>query len=406
MILFYLLVAVMPLVKHPLWSLTRFGDLTMNKYLGIGCLFVALVYLAARTTPLRLFEGWQPKLFVGFGVATIMSFLIAGPDMAVEVSPLSNWVSFVLLFFTTAVLLDSVERLRWTLLALVGGVAFTSLHLLREWQAYGSSRPGWVTGDPNYFALTALLVMPLGLLLALRQGLPRIQRLFCLGCFLVTLFAFALAGSRGGLLGLVVGGLVMTWRSRHRWRYFIAGGVLVAVLALTPTSPVERLLNPGHGDQRSTNDRLALLAAGVRMFEDNFLTGIGVGKYKGVVGMYGAVDERLRNVAHNTYMEVANELGIVGILAFAAIFYGSLRRVRSIPRPAPTPLIETAALGIELGLISAVIGIFFLSALHVRLLWFMVILALRLNILVSDIALPAPAPPPARGKRIQAAPAR
>lgn len=406
MILFYLLVAVMPLVKHPLWSLTQFGDLTMNKYLGMICLFLALVHLLGRQTPLRLFQGWLPKVFVGFGLATMMSFLFFGPNIPVEVSPLGNWVSFLLLFLTTAILLDSIERLRWTLLALVGGVAFTSLHLLREWQKYGGMaagvRPGWVTGDPNYFALTALVVMPVALLLGVRDGLPRVQRLFCVGCFLVTLAAFTLAGSRGGFLGLVIGVVVLVLRSRHRVRYLVGSFALFTLLAVAPTSPIERFLNPGRGDQQSTDDRTALLVAGVRMFQDNFLTGIGVGQYKSFVHAFA--DQEMYNVAHNTYLEVACEFGIFGFAAFAAIIYGAIRAVRTLrPRTSGGSIAETAALGIEIGLISAAAGIFFLSALHVRLLWFVIILAIRLRVLVEDSTpRPMASRPGRRGRSIAA----
>jgi O-antigen ligase len=383
MIFFYLLVAVMPLVRHQIWADTQFAGITLNKYLGVVCLLVGLSALAARATPPRFFQTVQSRVFVVFGLATIASFIIGGSDISLEISSVANWVSFLLLFFVTLVLVDSIERLRWTVLALIGGVAFASLHLIREWIGTGLSRPGWVTGDPNYFALSALLCLPLAALLAQDSRIPW-ERAYCLGCLIVTLTAFALSGSRGGFVGLILGFAAALRHSRHRLRYFTLGALGIGTLLLiVPSSPLDRLLNPRHFDQESADVRTALFWAGIDMFQQNFLTGVGVGNYKALVHLFGGPDMRLENLAHNTYVEVAAEMGILGLLAFMAIFgfsFLSLRRVRidTQAREPGTTLINTTARSLEAGLVGAAGAILFLSALHVRIMWFVLILSMCL----------------------------
>src|SRR5688572_13131332 len=165
MTFYYGLITVMPLIKHPLWAMVV-GDLTMIKYLGACTLVAALVYLGARPTPLRMFDTPQALGFVCFAAWGIIAFLTMGPPYPFEMSALMSCISFLLLFFVTHVLVDSFGRLKMSLLVAVGSVAFASLYILREWQnmsgLYGAGyRPGWVTGDPNYYSVSALLCLPL-----------------------------------------------------------------------------------------------------------------------------------------------------------------------------------------------------------------------------------------------------
>lgn len=399
---FYLLIAVMPLVRHQFWSYTSLAGLTMNKWLGVAALLMACLHLTTRQTPVRPFRTAQSSLFVVFGVVIMVSFLLRGPEkIAVEASPVGNWVSFLLLFFMAFVLVDSRWRFQWTLFFTIGGVTFASLHLLREWQAYGRMasgvRPGWVTGDPNYFALAALTCLPLAFLFA-EARLPQWQRLSVRGCLAVILVAFVLAASRGGLLGLGVSFLVVAWHSRRRAQFLAVGGVgLLLLVLVAPTSPLERFLNPGHADITSTETHAVLLQAGLRMFQEHFVLGVGVGNFKSMIEQYADPEwSKLTAVAHNTFLEVACELGIFGLLLLLAILFftfRTLRQVRIATARGRDPLLHLAARGIEAGLAGACVAMLFISALHSRLFWFLIILAMCLP------AVPAPAkrrPPDAR----------
>lgn len=393
MILFYLLVAVMPIVRHAIWSETLIAGMTLYKWLGLVCLSLALITLPSRRTPPRFFATPQAWLFLAFALEITISFLTMSRASQLEDSPVSSFSAFVMFFFVTMILVDSLDRLRWTLLAMVGGLAYTSLHLIREWQAYGGMaagvRPYWVVGDPNYFALTALFGLPVGVLLA-QQRSPWWQRPFCWGCVAVTLFAFTLAGSRGGFLGLIVAAAALGWRSRRRLRNFVAGGLIIGLLfAFSPTSPLERFLNPASTDQASVDTREALFWAGLDIFKENLWTGIGAMNFKRAVTAYQLDDTTaLANVAHNTYVEVAAELGVFGLLTLLAILLFSFRTVQQLrvaTRNHDDMLLHITAAGLEAGLLGGVVAIFFLSALHVRYLWFMVTLTACLPSLTPKV---------------------
>ena len=390
MIFFCLLVAVMPLLRHSLWG-AFIGDLTINKYLGVVCLGYAGLYLMTRNRPVAFLRSSQSRWFVAFSVLAMLSFLFKGPNTPLAVSPFMNYLSFLLLFVTAMIVVDSVDRLRWVALSAIAGLAFASLHLLREWQKAGMTagyRPGWVTGDPNYFSLSAIIVLPLAYFMLRRKG-PRWERLFCQISLALGLVAFVLAASRGGLVALVVMGAFVIWHSKRRARNFAAAAAVLALVGvLAPSSPVTRLLEPARADEGSTNTRLALMRAGVRIFMDNPWMGIGVGNFKQGVSQYGGPEQALKNVAHNTYVEVAAELGLAGSVAFLATFYWSIRGAADVRRRAMLTRqrsLYLIALGLQTGLIGAVVGVFFLSALHVRLLWFAVILSICLPPLLRRV---------------------
>lgn len=383
MTVFYLLVGIMPLTRHWFWSETMVAGLTMNKLLGLLCLAIACLEYLSRHKSVEAFRMPQTRLFICFALVTIASFLTRGPSTSLQDSPVANFVSFLLLAFITLVLVNSVDRLRWTILFLIGGLVFVCLHAIREWQAGGLSadaRAGWVGGDPNYLALSILLVLPIAHALAFRSE-RRWERLFCLFSLGIMLLAFMIASSRGGFIALLATVVFIAWRSGQRIRYLAVGGPLFAVLlVLSPSSPLGRFLEPRTGDQSSNLVRIELLKAGVKMFAENMLVGVGVGNFKPLVGSYGGpnTEVQLKHLAHNTYLEVAAEQGTVGVLMFVALLYTALRalrRIRQQPTTSVDPLVQLTAAGVEGGLVGAATALLFLSALHVRLFWFTVMVS-------------------------------
>lgn len=394
MILFYLLVTVMPMVRHPLWS-DFLGELTVIKYLGIACLIYAAFSLRFRATPLRLFATWQVRFFVPFAILVMALFVTLGdPLLPVEISPFMSFASFLAFLFVTLTLVDSVERLRWVLLMAVGSVAYASLHVLREWQKYGGMaagyRPGWVTGDPNYYSISALLCIPIAIYLLRTRQAPW-ERYFCVGSVLVTVLALTLAASRGAFVGIAVAVVVMAFHSRHRLK-LLAGALVVTIplMLVAPSSPLSRILNPDRHDIYSAQHRADLVWAGLAMFESRLLTGIGPGNFKPLLGRFADLDEH--HIAHNTYIEVMAETGIPGILLFLstiAATYVSLERIRRA-RPGDDLLGRTAE-ALEVALAGFLSAGLFISAENHRLFWLIVFLSAALVPLSA--ATPAPAPP-------------
>jgi putative inorganic carbon (HCO3(-)) transporter len=200
-------------------------------------------------------------------------------------------------------------------------------------QDYG----GRLTGsnlDPNELAsmLVAGMALSVGLAANLR-GKPG-PRLAVLAAGGICLLTSMLTGSRGGLVSLaamVIVGIVFG----GRWRGRIAlGGAVVAVIvvfyiaALAPPQIRQRIQQSDQGQERVFEGRTTLWEIGKRMVEAHPVTGVGAGNFQTSSRHYllqpGAVFRSdvvifTPQVAHNTYLGVAAELGLVGLTLFLTI---------------------------------------------------------------------------------------
>lgn len=402
MIFFYLLVSIMPLVNHPLWS--RFvGELTLTKFVGVACLFYAIWYRARRRSVPNVFGSWVTRLFLTFYALAVVSYLAKGLHIDWRMSSLFSYTSFLFLLIVTCAVVDSLPRLRTTLFVAVGSLAFASLYVIREWQLYHNLyegyRPGFITGDPNYFTLSAVVCLPLAYYLML-EAQRWWSRAFCMGCLVVTLVAVALAASRGGFLGLLSALLFIVWHSPRRLRNLtLIVAVLIPLLLVVPPSPVRRFLHPNYGDVQGEDTRLELWRAGMQMIEQQPLTGVGLGNFKLLVTQYEGSDVDLEKIAHNTYIEIAAEMGIPSLLVFLGILvsvYRTLQRVRD--EATGPPFLHTAATALQAGLVGCVVSIMFISCEKQKLLWFLISLAPCLETLANAaISERVEEPPPVIG---------
>jgi O-antigen ligase len=263
--------------------------------------------------------------------------------------------------------------------------------MVRQWQKYhglyDGFRPGGTMGDPNYFASSALLCLPVAFYLAWER--PRLwQKVFCLGCLAVISLAVLLASSRGGLLGLCAAAAVMLLRVRKRRMLFLTLALCTVLLpnVLYTKSPLWRLVRPTDGDEIGREARMVAWSAGVRMIQSNPLFGIGIGQFKPAVLRYEERnDAAVQSIAHNSYLELAAELGLPAAFLFVVSLISSwrtLERVRKRSISTRVKLIGAAANGLQAGLAGASVSIFFISGQYQKLLW----LALSLSLCLPALA--------------------
>jgi putative inorganic carbon (HCO3(-)) transporter len=382
-ILYSILILSLPFLSHPLFGM-KVGPLTVEKYLGAICFLYAVFYAAVRRRAPGIFRTTQARAYLLFFLLASISWLAAGRSLTAT-TMLDVYGSHLLFLVTTVGLIDSLPRLRWTLLAAVAAMGLVSLYVIRDWQVasavYGAGyRPGYVAGDANFFTASVLLPLPLALLLLWNERSVAV-RIFCFGTILVTLCAITLAASRGGFLGLIVAMGWLLWHSRSRVRSLVLVGAAFGLLvAISPLSPVARLLHPDYSDTDSVRIHLALWRAGLRIVGDHPLTGIGIGQFKTAVSEYSS-EKDLSLLAHNTYLEIAAEMGLVGLGLFLVVFGSSFRtltRVRRASQRGGPPLLRIAATGIQAGLLGFGVAEFFVSAEFLRMFWFMLFLSICL----------------------------
>jgi O-antigen ligase len=377
MILYYLIVLLSAVPNHP-WFGEEVGGVTALKYAGLLCLLYAIWYMARQRT-ISLFAVWPTRLFIALFAWAICSYIATGrAAVGSSWSPFTMYLSICLLFVVTHLLVDSSRRLLYSIFALVGALMLAGLYSLREYQVAGMStyRPGFVAGDGNFFAAATLLTMPIALYssFVLRK---RLQRWFCVAALIVTFVAFVVSASRGAFVGLCGMFLVMLFRSKQKLKLSLISILAVLLLVYAPMSPIKRIIAPGYGDTASKEAHHALWRFGIQMAIEHPLTGIGLANFKPMTERYHVLSYASA-IGHNTYIEVAAELGFPGLLVLLSIMISTLlllQRVRTNAAVQKDALIFALSTGIQEGIVGFAIAAFFFSAEYEKPFWIAIFLS-------------------------------
>lgn len=183
----------------------------------------------------------------------------------------------------------------------------------------------------NHFAGFAEMVIPMAMV-PLVLGKVRRERIFLVGLFtLVPIVALVLCASRGGIVSFAVELLILLMLllvRRVYSKHMMLGGlvVLCAVMAVSWIG-VKQVLERFAGIQSlevSTGKRAAMRRDTWRLFLDHPLLGTGLGTFEMVFPSYDSLyDGKIANHAHNDYLEVLAETGLLGGLC-CAWFLGSV----------------------------------------------------------------------------------
>lgn len=377
MILVWLLIAIMPFKRDSFWNETG-GEYTMAKFLGAVCLLYAIGYVLSHARRPAFLGTWQIRWYAVFMCMLYIASIATGAPLS---GPVFQSTSLIALYIIVVSCVDSIKRLRWTMLTIVGSLAYASLHVFREWQkargwATGVRAESWVVSDSNTFAVTAMAGITLAYYLS--QGKrPKWEKLFCIACMLITTGAVLLGASRGGFLGLGAAMLYAAWRSRKRFRNLVIVAVLVGGFNVAyPYSPLYRLLDPSRNDLGSTESHSAAWLAGLSMIGRHPLAGVGIGMFKANMMRYvPSWYDGAPTMGHNAYIEVAAEMGIPTLIAFVGVLSAAFISLEKSRRKATHPLLFVAATGLQAGLVGSIISTFSISGEFISNLWLIIFLS-------------------------------
>ncbi len=184
--------------------------------------------------------------------------------------------------------------------------------------------------------------------------------------------------SRASLLVLTIcspGLWLLLRRHRRQLLWMALLGALAAPLLLDVGKAWARLQNlllrlqgvSGGSSDSSLDERTELLKQGIQLFKDNWFLGAGAGRFAEATGFISPTGE-LRP-AHNTYLEVASEQGIVGLLG-AAAFIGSVgMTLWRAWRHADDPAKKDRVLGAALAMTAIALMAFTLGLLTFSIAW-------------------------------------
>lgn len=185
---------------------------------------------------------------------------------------------------------------------------------------------GGLYANLNDLAIALDLLLPLALILAMKsKGLARAAYAGCAFLFGV---AVVLTFSRGGFLGLVALGGVVLWKAgRGRRALSVLAAVLLLGVFLTamPSGYSDRLftiLNTQEDTTNSAQQRQAILMRGLAVAAAHPVIGVGLGNFPEY--------SHHQAVAHNSYIEIACELGGLGLIAYLIFAFAPTRSLSRI----------------------------------------------------------------------------
>jgi O-antigen ligase len=179
--------------------------------------------------------------------------------------------------------------------------------------------------------------------LVLLATLPRLllpisrRRWWPIPLWLVSFLTLAITRVRGAWLGFLAGVLVQAGLLRRRGAALIGAiGVLAAASLLVPLVR-ERAATIADLNFDSTVDRLQMWTAGLAILRDHPIVGVGPGQVKRVFPQYSVPDAIRSHTGHvhSTPLQILIERGVLGFVAWGAIFVGFLARALRVLRELP-----------------------------------------------------------------------
>ncbi len=292
------------------------------------------------------------------------------------------FTSMAIFGFIILALVNTLSRFRIILLVALMATFLSSLSAVLGFSSSQDVRMSGSYYGPNEYAILLLPMLAFSFYIAFstRNRSGRFY-LYIIGGILILAVISTL--SRGGIVGLGTMTLIASCRAKKKIRAWLL--VLVAALVFInfmPQSLRSRFNKTrvedkytGEGDVDSTTRRYNLALAAWRMFLEHPIAGWGIGNYYYNCSNYAFVSP---GRAHNMYLEVMAELGIIGIILLLAIIFSTLRILNRISKLNIKPF-SIYASGLYIGLIGFCAAAFFLHAEQEKILWFTIFMTVALS---------------------------
>jgi O-antigen ligase len=238
-----------------------------------------------------------------------------------------------------------------------------------------------IFGNTNDMALHLVTILPITV--ALMLGSKGAARKLIYGtCAALMIAAIVLSYSRGAFIGMLIVLLFIAWklgRQRRLEIIFAVLGFASLIVLLAPDKYGSRLLSifiPSLDAEGSADARRGELFRSIYVALRHPLLGIGMGNYQPEMSYKGLV-------THNSYTQVAAEMGMVALACYVMLIVTPLKKLGQIARETFEARRHSRfyylALGLQASLIAYLISSFFLSVAYVWYVYYLVAYAVCLR---------------------------
>jgi O-antigen ligase len=368
--------------------LSQIGSFGITKVIGFLLVVSWLAYVTTRESAGEQdFVSQHPlmsyalMIFVAWSGVSLLWSEFHGPVFTSTFRYAQNALLFLIVF--TAV--RERRHAMWVVAAFVAGASVSALFAVMnpvDPGQYDVARASGTIGDPNELAAVLVVGIILGGVLFATVRKSPLARIAALGAIVLCAGGLFVSLSRGGLLALAFSMLASLFLA-GRYRLMAATGAMLAVLV---TVGYFALLAPPEARDRVTKadggtGRTDIWHVGWRMVEAHPVRGVGSGNFPHASIHYFLAPGALRygqyfidhpKVAHNMYLHVLAELGVVGLSLFLSLIgfavVSTIKAARRFERAGDRDM-ELLARGVVVALLGLLAADFFLSGQFSKQLW-------------------------------------
>lgn len=306
----------------------------------------AVVLWAICGSPSRLRSAPRPALllYAIFLGAVVLSFVhVPTAHLPESLRGALKWLKYIGFFFMASDLFGEPVRLRRLVSVFLASLVLVVINgYIQIWtgsdllKGYTADLPGRFVrmtssfGSPNDLAAFLLIGVPLAFVrwVELRVWSPR--SIVALTALAFLTIALAMTLSRAAVLALAVAATIHVLRYRPKALCAVMAG-LVGFFVSTPFI-FEMLIKSLRMGDITVSERVRIWETTWAMIRAHPLIGNGVNTYYALFPVFAPADESYRGYAHNSYLQMWAEIGLIGTLTFITAIAWFLTRILLRPQ--------------------------------------------------------------------------
>lgn len=280
-------------------------------------------------------------IFVVVFAAVYVLGVVASVDIKSSIKPVLVYECFILSYFAITEFINDIKKL---LLCFNFAAAFSvpvSLYGIYQKFTGFDKQNTWVDTDmfedisgrivsffenPNVYGEYIILMIAVCIISFLASKRV-VSKLFYAGAAFLNCICLIYTYSRGCWIGVMI--LVMLFLLFYNRKLFLGFCLMgLASFPFWPQSIINRIASVGNTTDSSTSYRVYIWKGTLRMLKDYWTTGVGVGQaaFNKVYPGY-SYSTIIAPHAHNLYLVILSELGILGLFAFLCLMILLMKRM-------------------------------------------------------------------------------
>jgi len=353
---------------------------TFSKAAVESLIVMALLFWLIRKTITKVFkinnEKFFPKTPINRPIVafTIVCFLSALNSVNLNISLVSligKTLENIALFFVVIDTFNTKKRINSALVTLFVSLAalvmdcafqyFTGKDLFRYFTLNDDKRLKASFSNANDLAGWLILTVPVFIYLGfLKSWTKKILKISLIGLSLLVMICLILTFSRGALIAIFISCFIFAFYFRKKaFILLIFPVIFLLIYIFTPILEIYSFnFTKGKGSI-SVIARLDLWERTTKLIADYPILGSGPGTYVSLIGRYNKDATPNTSYPHNSFLQIAAEIGIIGLLAFLWIIIKIFLEALKYRNKLSTNTQKCILLGLSAGLMAFLIQSFF-----------------------------------------------